>query len=173
MAPRTFPPDLPVGAGQDLVRGHGPVFGLVPLGGQVWVSGGQVIFPGRHLLPGADRTLGVPGTPGLDHSLPAVALLTDPPGPEATSAGNGPGRFRKVPGFLPLGQQMFFAVETAKLIKTLFFHIFLREEGGQWPPSFGLVGYFTTSPPWAELASDHSFSKATQSRTGSILDQTS
>lgn len=44
---------------------------------------------------------------------------------------------------------------------------------GPWAPSFCFVRYFVTSPPWAELASDHSFSKATQSRTGSILVQTS
>ena len=113
------PPDLAGAA-----RGHGfrperSIFGGVPLGGQKGVLAGQVVLV-RMNFPACTHRTAAASYPGLDLSLPLMALFTDPPH-LAVAAGqdlirgecavfwkdaiDGPAEDRALPGRSPLPEE--------------------------------------------------------------------
>lgn len=99
VAPVAAPPHFPVAAWQDLCRGQIPVFGGMPLGGQLGVLGRQIGFPRPGLVPGAIGTAAPRARAGVNRSLPPMPLGAAPPDLPAADVGDlcGVSVFLKVP----------------------------------------------------------------------------
>ena len=107
----TFPPDLAVGPRCHLFRSESAVQGRMPLGGQRWLQGSQVVKPLQDPPPRAVGTaLPASTSPGINGRLPLMPLAAPPPDLFPASMGNALRCQRRVFFRIPFLEQVRFAV---------------------------------------------------------------
>ena len=153
----TPPPNLPVGAGCHLPGRKIAVFFRMPLGSNGRKLTGQIVFPGRHLPPGADRTA-TAGHPGGHAGLPLVSLFTDPPDPAGGTRRDLVRGQQSVFGGVPLGGKL--RILTGQIIfSRVYFPVGTHGTAAAGHSGFDarppLMAFFTDPPDDPVTAREH------------------
>ena len=101
------PPNDAMAAGQHLVGGKAAIFCGMPLAGNQWVLGGQIIFSRNGIASRAVRAATAAASPGMNSRLPAVPIGAAPPDMFLAATADSVRRERKVAFAVPLFEQVY------------------------------------------------------------------